>query len=112
MNPTTTIHPPLASLTRLFSDENAQHVSRTLDNLEKVSGELADHRGDITRLIGQLDTLSRQANASLTDISRLAGTANGLLHTDTGPWPMWIAALRSLPASERGGSGRFSAGPE
>ena len=34
------------------------------------------------------------------------------LHTDTGPWPMWIAAMRSLPASERGGSGRFSAGPE
>ncbi|MBX9836158.1 MAG: prepilin-type N-terminal cleavage/methylation domain-containing protein [Burkholderiaceae bacterium] len=34
------------------------------------------------------------------------------LHTDTGPWPMWVAAMRSLPASERGGSGRFSAGPE
>lgn len=33
------------------------------------------------------------------------------LHTDTGPWPMWVAAMRSLPASERG-SGRFSAGPE
>ena len=34
------------------------------------------------------------------------------LQTDTGPWPMWVAAMRSLPASERGGSGRFSAGPE
>lgn len=33
------------------------------------------------------------------------------LDTDTGPWPMWVAAMRSLPASERG-SGRFSAGPE
>lgn len=34
------------------------------------------------------------------------------LQTDTGPWPLWVAAMRSLPASERGGSGRFSAGPE
>lgn len=33
------------------------------------------------------------------------------LQTDTGPWPLWVAAMRSLPASERG-SGRFSAGPE
>lgn len=78
----TSMNQLMASLTRLFSDENAQHVSRTLDNLEKVSGELADHRGDITRLIGQLDTLSRQANAALADISRLAGTANGLLDQD------------------------------
>ena len=34
------------------------------------------------------------------------------LQTEAGPWPIWIAAMRSLPASERGGSGRFSAGPE
>lgn len=34
------------------------------------------------------------------------------LQTDTGPWPVWVAAMRSLPASERAGSGRFSAGPE
>ncbi len=34
------------------------------------------------------------------------------LQTDAGPWPMWVVAMRSLPASERGGSGRFSAGPE
>lgn len=33
------------------------------------------------------------------------------LQTDAGPWPMWVAAMRSLPASERG-SGRFSSGPE
>ena len=33
------------------------------------------------------------------------------LATGTGPWPLWVVALRSLPASERG-SGRFSAGPE
>lgn len=33
------------------------------------------------------------------------------LQTDSGPWPMWVTAMRSLPASERG-SGRFSAGPE
>lgn len=34
------------------------------------------------------------------------------LHTNTGPWPLWVASMRNLPASERGGSGRFSAGPE
>ena len=30
--------------------------------------------------------------------------------TSAGPWPLWVVALRSLPASELGG-GRFSAGP-
>lgn len=34
------------------------------------------------------------------------------LQTASGPWPVWVAAMRSLPASERGGSGSFSAGPE
>lgn len=34
------------------------------------------------------------------------------LRTSAGPWPLWVVAMRSLPASERGGSGRFSAGPE
>lgn len=34
------------------------------------------------------------------------------LHTNAGPWPLWVVAMRSLPASERGGGGRFSAGPE
>lgn len=33
------------------------------------------------------------------------------LTTHAGLWPLWVIALRSLPASERG-SGRFSAGPE
>lgn len=34
------------------------------------------------------------------------------LQTSAGPWPLWMVALRSLPASERGGGSRFSAGPE
>ena len=34
------------------------------------------------------------------------------LQTAAGPWPLWVIAMRSLPASERGGGGRFSAGPE
>ena len=33
------------------------------------------------------------------------------LQTKAGPWPVWVVAMRRLPASERGGS-RFSAGPE
>ena len=34
------------------------------------------------------------------------------LQTSAGPWPLWVVAMRSLPASERGSGGRFSAGPE
>lgn len=34
------------------------------------------------------------------------------LETSAGPWPLWTVAMRSLPASERGGGSRFSAGPE
>ena len=34
------------------------------------------------------------------------------LQTNAGPWPLWVVSMRSLPASERGGGGRFSAGPE
>ena len=34
------------------------------------------------------------------------------LRTSAGSWPLLVVAMRSLPASERGGSGRFSAGPE
>ncbi len=33
------------------------------------------------------------------------------LQTRAGPWPVWVVAMRRLPASARG-SGRFSAGPE
>ncbi len=33
------------------------------------------------------------------------------LQTDSGPWPLWVVAMRRLPASEQGG-GRFSSGPE
>lgn len=33
------------------------------------------------------------------------------LQTHSGPWPLWIVAMRALPASERG-SGRFTMGPE
>lgn len=33
------------------------------------------------------------------------------LQTRAGPWPVWVVAMRKLPASGRGSS-RFSAGPE
>jgi general secretion pathway protein J len=58
-----------------------------------------------TRQIEPLWVSAWERTDSLPDRVRME------LQTEAGPWPMWVAAMRSLPASERS-SGRFSAGPE
>ncbi|HVI57315.1 MAG TPA: MlaD family protein [Luteimonas sp.] len=64
-------------LDRMLSDQNVRRISATLDNIETLTGSLADQREDLTALVAnarraseQLNTTLDTTNRALTDVDR------------------------------------------
>jgi len=90
----------LHNANRMFSPDNVERVSNTLDNLQKTSASIAGQRDDLRQLMQQLGTISKQTSAMLEQTTALMRNANGLLN-DQGKQALGSAeqAMKSLEQS-------------
>ncbi|MBK5509495.1 MULTISPECIES: MlaD family protein [unclassified Pseudomonas] len=65
---------------QMFSAENVERISNTLEHLEQTTGTIADQRGDIRQAMQQLASIGKQASATLEQTTALMRNANGLLN--------------------------------
>lgn len=75
----TSVNLLLHNANHLFSRENVERLSNTLDNLQQTTGAIAEQRGDIKVVMQQLMQVSKQAGAALEQTTVLMRSANGLL---------------------------------
>ncbi|RWW90790.1 hypothetical protein BHE74_00000986 [Ensete ventricosum] len=96
----TSINLLLHNANRMFSHENVDRLSNTLDNLQQTTGAIAEQRGDIKVVMQQLMQVSKQASAALEQTTVLMRNANGLLN-DQGKQAFGSAeqAMKSLEQS-------------
>ena len=76
----TSINLLLHNANHMFSRENVERLSNTLDNLQQTTGAIAEQRGDIKVVMQQLMQVSKQAGAALEQTTVLMRSANGLLN--------------------------------
>jgi phospholipid/cholesterol/gamma-HCH transport system substrate-binding protein len=57
-------------LDRMLSDQNVRRISATLDNIETLTGSLADQREDLTALVANARRASEQLNTTLDTTTR------------------------------------------
>ncbi len=90
----------LHNANEMFSSDNVERLSKTLDNLQQTTGAIADQRGDIKVVMQQLMQVSKQATAALEQTTVLMRNANGLLN-DQGKQAFGSAeqAMKSLEQS-------------
>jgi phospholipid/cholesterol/gamma-HCH transport system substrate-binding protein len=84
----------------MFSTENIERISNTLEHLEQTTGTIAEQRGDIRQAMQQLASVGKQANTMLEQTTALMRNANGLLN-DHGKEALGSAeqAMKSLQES-------------
>lgn len=75
----TNINLLLHNANRLFSEDNVNRLSATLENLEQTTGAVSAQREDISLAIKQMATLGQQAGAALQQTGDLMRNANQLL---------------------------------
>ncbi|MBX9400112.1 MCE family protein [Lysobacter sp. BMK333-48F3] len=66
----------VARLDQVLSDENVQHVSKTLANIETLTGSIADQRDDLRALIANARKSSEQLSATLDTTNRAVETVD------------------------------------
>ncbi|MFV3305566.1 MlaD family protein [Pseudomonas sp. NY15181] len=69
----------LTNTSRLFSQENVDHISRTLDHIDQATSVLAEQRADIRQTIKEMAAASEQARITLANASALLERANQTL---------------------------------
>ena len=65
----------------LFSPDNVERVSKTLENLEQTTTAISSQRGDISQTLKQLSQVGKQASSALEQTTVLMRNANGLVST-------------------------------
>ena len=83
----TSVNLLLHNANHMFSRENVERLSNTLDNLQQTTGAIAEQRGDIKVVMQQLMQVSKQATAALEQTTVLMRNANGLLNDS------WMCAI-------------------
>lgn len=72
-------------LTELLSDRNQASIAQILDNVEKLTGSLADRSPEIAATLAQTKVAIEQAGNAAEEIGKLAGTTNDLLDKEGRP---------------------------
>lgn len=75
----TNINNLINNVNRMFSQENVDRISRTLDHIDQATGVVAEQRGDIRRTVQELAAASEQARITLANASQLLERANQTL---------------------------------
>jgi phospholipid/cholesterol/gamma-HCH transport system substrate-binding protein len=68
-------HTAIERILQFLSEDNAQHIGQTLENLESFTGTLAEQRESMEQLMAQLE----QGSASLVDLMQAANQLAGRL---------------------------------
>jgi phospholipid/cholesterol/gamma-HCH transport system substrate-binding protein len=84
----------------MFSTENIERISNTLEHLELTTGTIAEQRDDLRVAMKQLASVGKQASTMMEQTSALMRNANGLL-SDQGKQMFGSAqqAMKSLEQS-------------
>jgi phospholipid/cholesterol/gamma-HCH transport system substrate-binding protein len=86
-------------VTELLDEDNQQSLAAILDNVERISGSLADRSPEIAATLAEARIAIRQAGAAAEEWGRVAGSADRLLNEEGRPL---INDLRStIRAAER-----------
>lgn len=86
-------------VTELLNDKNQQSLAAILDNVERISGSLADRSPEIAATLAEARIAIRQAGEAADAWARVAGSADQLLNEQGKPL---ISDLRStIRAAER-----------
>jgi phospholipid/cholesterol/gamma-HCH transport system substrate-binding protein len=72
-------------LTELVSDRNQASIAGILDNMEKISGSIAERSPEIAATLADARIAIRQAGNAAEEFGRLAETTDGLLNDDAKP---------------------------
>lgn len=67
------------NVNRMFSQENVDRISRTLDHIDQATGTIADQRDEIRSIVRELAAASVQAKQTLANANQLLGNANQML---------------------------------
>lgn len=74
-----------ARLTELLSDRNQASIAGILDNVEQISGSLADRSPEIAAALAEARIAIKQAGVAADQIGRLASSTDRLLNEDGKP---------------------------
>ncbi|KAF1065909.1 MAG: hypothetical protein GAK45_02074 [Pseudomonas citronellolis] len=77
----TNINTLINNINQMFSKDNVDRISRTLDHIDQATGAIADQREDIRRTVQELAKASAQASQTLTNAASLLRDANQMLGT-------------------------------
>ena len=72
-------------LTELISDRNQASIAAILDNMEEISGSIAERSPEIAATLADARIAIRQAGDAAEQFGALAETTNGLLNEDAKP---------------------------
>jgi phospholipid/cholesterol/gamma-HCH transport system substrate-binding protein len=78
----TSVNDLLIKMQSVLSDENVRRVSDTLDHVDKLSGALADQRGDVSLALKQLAEATGELKKTLATLDTMATTTNQLVRDD------------------------------
>lgn len=77
----TNVNNLINNVNRMFSQENVDRISRTLDHIDQATGVVAEQRDDIRQTFKELAAASEQARITLANASQLLERANQTLGT-------------------------------
>mgnify|MGYP001551736850 CR=1 FL=1 len=72
-------------LTELLNDRNQAHISGILENVDRLTGTLADRGPEMAATITETRATLQKAGAAADEITKLVGTTNALLAEDGRP---------------------------
>ncbi|MBO3276446.1 MlaD family protein [Pseudomonas schmalbachii] len=75
----TNINTLVANAIQMFSQENVNRISRTLDHIDQATSVIAEQRGDLRKTVQEMAAASQQARETLANASQLLANANQML---------------------------------
>lgn len=75
----TNINNLINNVNRMFSQENVDRISRTLDHIDQATGVVAEQRDDIRKTVQELAAASEQARLTFANASAMLEQANHTL---------------------------------
>ncbi|NLY64304.1 MAG: MCE family protein [Alcaligenaceae bacterium] len=69
----------IVSAKNILSDENAERVGKTLDNIENISGFLSGQDNNVDALLTELTTMVKQINGAMGFVTDLVNNTNQLV---------------------------------
>lgn len=76
----------LIRLNKLMSEDNLEHVTAALRNIDEVTRSLAEQRGALRSLVADFGAASQQLTQTLQRVDRVATSADAVVHEQIRPF--------------------------